>query len=150
MNQDYSDLLSIFNAFRVRYLLVGAYAVMHYTEPRFTRDIDLWIEPEEENSAKGFAALAEFGAPLRGVRREDFCDEDLVYQIGVAPNRIDIMMQVPGLRFRQAWERSVETHYGEEPIRVLCLDDIIRAKEAAGREEDRIDLRRLREAKASG
>lgn len=149
MNPDFSDLLKVFNDFRVRYLLVGAYAVIHYTEPRFTRDIDLWVEPEEENSAKVFAALAEFGAPLRGVRREDFCNEDLVYQIGVAPNRIDIMMQVPGLQFREAWERSVEIHYGDHPIRVLALDDLIRAKEAAGREQDRIDLRRLREAKGS-
>lgn len=84
---DFKELLHAFNKKKAEYLIVGGYAVMKYTEPRFTKDLDLWIRNSQENAAKVYEALAEFGAPLRkdGLVPEDFASEDMTYQIGVAP-----------------------------------------------------------------
>lgn len=112
MNQDYGDLFRIFNARRVRYLVVGAYAVIFHAEPRYTKDLDLWVEPTVENADRVWQALVEFGAPLEGVSLEDFSNPELIYQVGVEPNRIDIMMAVPGLEFTAAWSRRVTSSYG--------------------------------------
>ena len=88
-------------------------------------------------------SLAEFGAPLEQVSLTDFCDKDLIYQIGIAPNRIDIMMDVPGVRFDTAWKNRVRSRYGEQSIAIISRRDLIRAKKRAGREQDLLDLKRL-------
>ena len=147
MNRDYADLFRIFSVHRVRYLLVGAYAVIFYAEPRYTKDLDLWVEPTRENAERVWKALAEFGAPLEGVTLEDFSNPELIYQIGVEPNRIDIMMAVPGLDFEGAWKRRVTSSYGGEEIFVLDLEDLIQAKKTTNRESDRLDLKLLEQAK---
>jgi hypothetical protein len=128
----------------VRYLVAGGYAVMYYTEPRFTKDIDIWVEATPANAQKVWTALATFGAPLEQASLADFCNKDLIYQIGVAPNRIDIMMDIPGLDFEQAWEHKSESQYGDVPIFILGLDDLIKAKEHAGRDQDLLDLKNLK------
>ncbi len=143
-NPDYRDLLRCLNAATARYLIVGAYAVTFHTEPRYTRDIDVWVEPTVENAARVWKALADFGAPLDGLTQADFTKPDLVYQIGIEPNRIDILMGISGVAFASAWERRVESEYGGERITYLGLNDLIRAKEAAGRPQDLIDLELLR------
>ena len=150
MNRDYRDLFRIFNAHRVRYLVVGAYAVIYYAEPRYTKDLDIWVDPTQENAEKVWSAMAEFGAPLEGVTQEDFFNKDLIYQIGVAPNRVDIMMHIPGLEFSKAWERKATSTYGGESINILHIDDLIHAKKTTDREEDRMDVKRLEEARGAG
>jgi len=147
MNRDYADLFKLFNGHRVRYLVVGAYAVVFYAEPRYTKDLDLWVEPTRENADQVWKALAEFGAPLEGVTLEDFSNPELIYQIGVEPNRIDIMMAVPGLEFEGAWKRRVTSSYSGEEIFILNLEDLIQAKKTTGRESDRLDLKLLEQAK---
>lgn len=147
-NPDYRDLLRELNSAQARYLVVGAYAVIFHAEPRFTRDIDLWVEPTPENAERVWTALAQFGAPLSDLTKSDLCNPEMVYQIGVAPNRIDVLMGVGGLDFSDAWKNRVESTYGGEPIRFIGLDDLIRAKEAAGRPQDQLDLTLLREARA--
>ena len=147
MNQDYGDLFRIFNEHRVRYMVVGAYAVIYYAEPRYTKDLDLWVEPTPENADRVWKALAAFGAPLEGVSLEDFSNPELIYQVGVEPNRIDIMMAVPGLVFEAAWSRRVTSSYGGEVISILNLDDLILAKKTTNRESDKLDLRLLEHAK---
>lgn len=147
MNPDYADLFKLFNGHRVRYLVVGAYAVVFYAEPRYTKDLDLWVEPTRENADRVWKALTEFGAPLEGVTAEDFSNPELIYQIGVEPNRIDIMMAVPGLEFQGAWKRRVTSSYGGEEIGILNLEDLVLAKKTTDRESDRLDLRLLEEAK---
>ncbi|MCM8801365.1 MAG: hypothetical protein NC912_05100 [Candidatus Omnitrophica bacterium] len=89
---DYKELLRLLNRHKVRYLIVGAYAVIYYTEPRYTKDIDIWVEPDIKNAKKVYQVLKRFGAPLKGINVEDFTKRNLVYQIGVAPVRVDIMM----------------------------------------------------------
>jgi hypothetical protein len=91
MHSDFEELLSIFNAHEVKYLVVGGYAVMLYTEPRYTKDLDLWVEPGPENASRVFRALAAFGAPLMGLSPDDFAHEDFFYQIGVPPVRVDVL-----------------------------------------------------------
>jgi hypothetical protein len=147
MNQDYGDLFRIFNAHRVRYLVVGAYAVIFYAEPRYTKDIDLWVEPTCENADRVWQALAEFGAPLEGVSIEDFSNPELIYQVGVEPNRIDIMMAVPGLEFEAAWSRRVTSSYGGEVISILDFNDLVHANKTTNRESDKLDLTLLEQAK---
>lgn len=144
INSDFRDLLKTLNDCGVRYLIAGGYAVMYYTEPRFTKDIDIWVEPTPDNAKKVWQALAEFGAPLEQVSLADFCNKDLIYQIGVAPNRIDIMMDIPGVDFDKAWVNKTESHYGDVPIYILSLDDLIQAKKQAGREQDLLDLKNLK------
>jgi hypothetical protein len=147
MNQDYADLFKILNEHRVRYLVVGAYAVVFYAEPRYTKDLDLWVEPTRENADRVWKALAEFGSPLDGVCLEDFSNPELIYQIGVEPNRIDIMMAVPGLEFEGAWKRRVKSSYGGEEIFILHLNDLIQAKKTTNRDSDKLDLILLEQAK---
>lgn len=142
-NQDFADLFSELNGAEVRYLVVGAYAVVFHAEPRYTKDIDIWVEPTPENSVRVFNALASFGAPLDGVTADVFQDTAMIYQIGIEPNRIDILMGIEGLEFAAAWARAVSSRYEDHEIRILSVDDLIVAKRAAGRPQDLLDVERL-------
>jgi hypothetical protein len=116
---------------------------MVHTEPRYTKDLDLWIEPIESNARGLLAALARFGAPTKDVRAADFTVPEVFFQIGVEPVRIDIMTSVPGLDFDPAWDRSILVDFGGESAPVLCRQDVLRAKRAAGRVRDQNDVKRL-------
>lgn len=130
MNSDFSELLNLFNANNVKYLSVGGYAVMLYTEPRYTKDLDIWIEANEENAARAFRALAEFGAPLAGLAAADFSKEGFFYQLGRPPARIDIQMsQEAPLGGRTAW--------------FISRSDLIKNKRATGRHIDLHDVEQL-------
>ena len=142
-NPDFRDLFSTLNTCRVKYLVVGAHAVMHYAEPRYTKDLDIWIEPSPSNAARAWRALAEFGAPLDGLVIADLSNPTMVYQMGIAPNRIDVMMGLPGAGFSTAWKRRVRSSYGGVPIGILHRADLIRAKKAAGRPQDLLDIAAL-------
>ncbi len=140
---DYRDLLSALNKHRAKYLVTGAYAVTFYTEPRFTKDLDIWVKADPGNAKRLQEALLEFGAPLKNISKEDFCDKKIIYQIGVAPIRIDIMMGIPGLEFDRAWKNRKRTTYAGVPINILGIRDLIRSKRKAGREQDILDLKKL-------
>lgn len=144
MNSDFSDLFKILNAEKVRYLVVGAYAVTFHAEPRYTKDLDIWIEPELENAKKIWNALAKFGAPLHDLTLDDLTNQDLVYQVGIEPNRIDVLMGLTGVEFSKAWENRIESKYEEIPISILGLKDLIKTKKAVGRPQDLIDAEVLK------
>src|ERR1035437_7245474 len=97
INSDFKDLLRDLNAAGVRDMIVGGYAVMASTEPRYTKELDVWIEPVDPNAQRLFVALAQFGAPTKDIRPSDFIEPDTFFQIGIEPVRIDIMTSVPGL-----------------------------------------------------
>ena len=143
VSQDYEDLFKILNACKIKYLIVGAHAVTFYTEPRFTKDIDVWIPAELNPPGKIHAALKKFGAPLQDISAEDFMDQKMILQIGVAPVRVDILMSVPGVSIAQAWKNKKRGRYGKTKVFVLGLTDLIRAKRAAGRPQDKLDLKKL-------
>ena len=144
-NPDFKELFSIFNAEGVEYLVIGAHAVMFYAEPRFTKDIDIWVNPSVENAKKVWTALSKFGAPLSGIKVSDFTDPELIYQIGVEPNRIDIMMGTAGVNFESAFSRAESSTYAGIPIRIIGKTDLITTKKITGRKQDLLDVDRLEE-----
>lgn len=143
---DFKELLSILEKHKVRYLVVGGYAVMKYTEPRFTKDLDLWIATDEENSEAVFAALKEFGAPLRNLTPADFREEGYFYQMGSPPLRLDIMMSLPGVAFETAWANRERAQIEGLVIPFISKADLIKTKEASGRDQDRMDVKKLKKA----
>ncbi len=144
-NPDFKDLFNVFREEGVEFLVVGAHAVIFYAEPRFTRDLDVWVNPTADNADRVWKALKAFGAPLKDLGPESFTDGELIYQIGVAPNRIDILMSITGLTFQTAWANRVEGTYAGMPIHLPAKEDLIRAKRATGRPQDLLDAERLEE-----
>jgi hypothetical protein len=136
-------MFKILNTAGVRYLVVGGYAFGFHVEPRTTKDLDIWVDPSPENVRLLYRALAEFGAPLAEVTEENFRNPDLVYQIGVPPNRIDIIMGLENITFDAAWKNRYETTYAEEKVYVVSRDDLIKIKRAAGRPQDLEDVKGL-------
>lgn len=147
INKDFEDLLHHLNSAHAKYLVAGAYAVIFYTEPRYTKDLDIWIQPELENAKKVYEALRSFGAPLQDVSLQDFINPNMVYQIGIEPNRVDILMGIGRIDFEEAWKKRRIDYYGKEKIYLLPLDDLIRAKQEAGRPKDQLDLEVLLKVK---
>jgi hypothetical protein len=146
MSKDFQDILRAFNAHKVKYLVVGGYAFGVHLEPRTTKDIDLWISTDKENAKAVLQALAEFGAPIAGMTPDDFMD-GTIFQMGQSPERIDILQQVSGLDFDSAWEHRLEGFIDQDTSAlVISKDDLIRNKLASGREQDLLDVKRLRAA----
>lgn len=143
VNSDFSDLLRLFNANQVRYLVIGGYALIQYSEPRYTKDLDVWIGAETANARAVFAALHAFGAPLAGLTEDDFATEGYFYQMGVPPMRVDILMGLPGLDFDDAWARRMVVDFADLPVPFISRDDLIAAKRASGRPQDLLDAEAL-------
>jgi hypothetical protein len=124
-------------------LIVGGFAVMKYGEPRYTKGLDVWAHNSPENSARVVAALRKFGAPVERdhITAETFSNKQIVYQIGVAPIRIDILTEVTGVEFRQAWKNKVSSTIFGVPVNFISLDDLIANKQALGRTSDANDLK---------
>jgi hypothetical protein len=146
-NHDFRDILQCLNEAGAKYLIVGAYAVIYHSEPRYTKDLDIWAEPTPDNAKKVWNALVKFGAPLADLTLADLSNPDIVFQMGVEPNRIDIILDVEGLRFAEAWENRFVSQYEDQTVFVLSQDDTIRAKKAAGRDQDLLDAKNLERAK---
>lgn len=145
---DFKELLSLLEKYKVRYLVVGGYAVMKYTEPRFTKDLDLWISTDEENAKAVFAALREFGAPLKDLTHRDFAEEGYFYKMGNPPFRVDIMMSIPGMTFEDAWPRREKVALAGLTLPFISRADLIKAKVASGRPQDLLDVEKLKKAEA--
>ena len=151
MYQDYKDLLSAFGAHGVKYLVVGGFAVIFHAQPRFTRDMDLFIKADLANAQAVYAALAEFGAPLGGIHPEDFADRNTFFRFGRDPKGFDILPDIPGVDFDAAWERRIEgvidTKSGLKAY-FISAEDLIAAKRAAGRPQDLADVAAIQTAQA--
>ena len=152
LNNDYRDMLQSFVDEKVKFLLVGAYALASHGYPRATLDIDLWVMPSPANAKAVLRAVKRFGAPLHDVTSSDLQKEDIVFQIGVAPRRIDIITGASGLTFERAFAHAIETKIDGISVHVLSLDDLIRNKRASGRTKDLADaeaLESLRQSRAA-
>jgi predicted nucleotidyltransferase len=145
-NPHFRELLQSLSAHKAEFLIVGGYAVMKYTEPRYTKDLDIWIRNSPQNAAKVYAALAEFGAPLAadGLTTKDFSSSSMVYQIGRPPLRIDIITKITGVSFTHAWRRRKRERIAGVNVYFIGLEDLIRNKEASGRQSDAEHLKLLR------
>ena len=142
---DFRELLSLFNAEEVRYLIVGGFALAHYGRPRYTKDLDIWLDRSEENARRVFRALTKFGAPLENLSYRDFSEADVVFQVGVEPLRIDLLTDITGVEFKEAWPRREGSAYGVVPVQVIGKDDYIANKRASGRPSDLRDIEALLE-----
>jgi hypothetical protein len=143
MNSDFKDLLRALNEAKARYLVVGGYAVIKHTEPRYTKDLDIWVSPEVENSKRVYSALQHFGAPLEGVTASDFTDVGIVYHMGRAPARIDVLMSLRGLDFEDSWTNRIEAEFGDVATQFLSTRDLITNKRLVGRPQDMMDVESL-------
>lgn len=143
---EFKELLSIMVKHSARYLVVGGYDVMRYSEPRFTKDLDLWIANAEKNAGAVFRAMKEFGAPLEGLTAHDFTQEGYFYQMGMPPLRVDIMMSIPGVEFETAWKNRELLLLDGVTVPFISRADLIRNKEASGRPQDLLDAENLRKA----
>jgi hypothetical protein len=143
VNSDFSDLLRLFNANQVKYLVIGGYALIQYAEPRYTKDLDLWISADETNAQAVYRALREFGAPLADLTEADFAQEGYFYQMGVPPVRVDILMGIPGVIFAEAWPRRLEVDFEGLLVPFISRQDLIAAKRASGRPQDLLDVAQL-------
>jgi len=141
------ELIRTFNEHGVEYLLVGGYAFGVHAQPRATKDLDLFIRADARNSDAVFRSLCKYGAPLHGLTAKDFRDAKKRLQIGMPPNRIDILQQISGVTFDEAWKDHVNAMIeGDTPTYVISREDLIKNKQAAGREQDILDIKQIQKA----
>jgi hypothetical protein len=145
LNEDYKDMLQALAAEKASFLLVGAYALAAHGYPRATMDIDIWVMPSPGNADAVLRAIRRFGAPLHDLTKADLEKEGTVFQIGVAPRRIDIITAVSGLNFEQASSRATTVEIEGLAVRIPSIADLIRNKRASGRTKDIADAEALEE-----
>ena len=148
LNQDYKEMLEALKGHDVDFILVGAYALAAQGYPRSTLDIDIWVAPTEINSQNIYKALAEFGAPLNDINEATFKEKGVIFQIGVAPCRIDIITEISGeIEFEDAKKRSDQVEIEGISPNILSIEDLIKNKESTGRPKDIEDAANLRKHK---
>ena len=145
MNQDFQDLLRELSDAGARFLVVGAYALAAHGLPRATGDIDVWVEPTRANAAAVYDALRAFGVPLDDIREEDLAKPGMLFRMGLPPRRIDILTNIDGVEFSDAWENRTPTRFGEVEVFVIGPEDFVRNKRATGRPKDIVDADTLAE-----
>jgi ABC-type cobalamin transport system permease subunit len=143
MNPDFRDLLSIFNALGVEYLVVGAHALAVHGHVRATKDLDVWVRAVPANAKRVFAALRQFGAPLQGLAEKDLAQPGLIFQIGVPPVRIDVLTAIDGVEFDEAWPARLVAQVGDLQVAILSRAHLLQNKRASGRAQDLADIERL-------
>jgi hypothetical protein len=139
LNPDFRDMLSALRSAGIDFMLVGAYAMAAHGYPRATGDIDIWVRADTETAPKLYRTLAEFGAPMHDLTLEELAAPGIVFQIGVAPVRIDILTELSGLHFSTAWQNRIEIEMDDLRIPVISRDDLLLNKRATGRAKDIAD-----------
>jgi len=140
VERDYEELLKLFNKNKVKYCIIGAYAVAIHAKPRYTKDIDILVEPSIENAERIIKSLNEFGFKSLNLSRKDFSKKDRVVQLGYEPIRIDIMTSIPKTTFKQVWKNKIGSVYGKEKVFFIGLNELINNKKASHRKQDLVDL----------
>jgi hypothetical protein len=143
MNQDFIDLLRALSGADARYLIVGAYALAVHGRPRATGDLDVFVEATPDNARKVVRALTAFGAPLEKVQEQDFAQPGIVFQIGLPPRRIDVLTELTGVSFAEAWAERVRRPFGPIDANFIGRGPLIRNKRATGRPQDLADVASL-------
>lgn len=144
LNQDFKEFFQLLNANNVQYLIVGGYAVAFHGHPRYTKDIDVWIWINPENASRVVKTLADFGFESLGLKENDFLEPETIIQLGYAPNRLDLIMGVPGVEFRECYEKRIETEIDGVRLQFIDLENLKKAKKASGRLQDLADIENLK------
>ncbi len=147
LNEDYKDILRSLSRNKVKFLVVGAYALGMHGYPRATGDFDIWVEASKENSVRIFNALRDFGAPLKQIADSTFSKKGIVFQIGIPPRRIDIINHIDGVSFSKAYPRKKMVNLEGIRIPFISLKDLIKNKQSTGRMKDKVDVAYLKEKK---
>ena len=140
VEKDYEDLLKLFNKNKVKYCIIGAYAVAFYGRPRYTKDMDILIEPEVKNAEKIVNALNEFGFKNRGLQAKDFTKKSRIIQLGYEPIRVDIITSILRVNFEDIWKNKEKGVYGSQKVFFIALKDLIKIKKISNRKQDQADL----------
>jgi Nucleotidyltransferase of unknown function (DUF6036) len=143
LNQDFKEFIQLLNDNQVRYLIVGGYAVALHGYPRYTKDIDIWIELTQENATRIVKALDQFGFASLGLKENDFLVEDQVIQLGYAPSRIDIITTLSGVTFEECYDKRLLVEIDGVKVSFIDLDNLRKNKKATGRLQDLADLEKL-------
>jgi hypothetical protein len=149
VEKDYEEFLGLFNKHSVRYCIVGAYAVAFYAKPRYTKDIDILVEPSKENAQKILRALGEFGFGELSISVDDLTHEGNILQLGYEPLRIDLLNKLEAFQFHDIWQNKVTGDYGSGKVYFISLDDLIKNKKISARPTDKIDIELLEKARKS-
>ena len=149
VEKDFREFLKLLNAKRVKYLIVGGFAYSYHAEPRYTKDIDIWVDPNQENAARVVASISELWGMKPEIEPADFLRRDMMVQLGFAPVRIDIITSCSGLGFQSSWKRRVAAKYGDIDVFFISLQDLIKNKRAVGRGQDLVDVTYLEKVKKS-
>ena len=145
--QDFAELLKLFNKHGVHYCIVGAFAVAVYALPRYTKDLDIFVEPSMGNGERICRALRDFGFGSLSIEPKDFAQKDRFIQLGYEPLRVDLMTSIDGVTFDQVWRHKKVERFGSEKTYFIGLGELIKNKKASGRKQDRVDLETLRKVK---
>ena len=147
VNPDFRDLFAALNGAGAEYLLVGGYALAVYAAPRFTKDLDVWGNPAPANAPRVLAALKAFGAPLGELTEADLTTPGIVFQMGLPPNRIDVLTSIDGVAFAEAWPARLVTEYGGQSLPVIGRAHLVANKRASGRPQDLVDADAIERAR---
>jgi predicted nucleotidyltransferase len=147
VEKDYEEFLKLLNRHKVKYCIIGAYAVAFYAKPRYTKDMDIFVEPTVDNAKKILKVLTEFGFGELSVTLGDLTQEGNIFQLGYEPVRIDILTKIEGFQFQDVWQNRVIGDYGSERVNFISLDDLIENKKISGRESDKIDIELLEKSR---
>jgi len=142
-NRDFEEFFELLNKNKVEYLVVGGYAFAIHAEPRFTKDMDIFIRSTAENASRIIQTLKDFGFGNLDVTKDDFLEDNQVIQLGYAPNRIDLLTSISGVEFDDAWKNKVTGTYGKTAVHFIGKEDLRKNKKATGRKSDLNDLDKL-------
>lgn len=145
MYPDFKELLLAFNAHDVEYLVVGAHALAAHGHVRATKDLDIWVRPDQSNAQRVIQALLDFGAPLSDLTADDLTNKETVFQIGLPPLRIDVITAIDGVEFAEAWPDRLEMSFAGVPAFVISRHHLIKNKKTAARLQDLADVQTLEE-----
>lgn len=143
LNQNFKEFIQLLNDNQVRYLVIGGYAVAFHGHPRYTRDIDIWLDRTPENAERVLKALKQFGFSSLGLQREDFLDPQQVIQLGYPPQRIDLLTSLEQMNFQECYESRIQVTLNEIPVNFIDLPHLRQSKQIAGRHQDLADLEHL-------
>jgi hypothetical protein len=145
LNQDFKEFIQLLNDNQVKYLVIGGYAVAVHGHPRYTKDIDIWIEISEENAQNLVTALTQFGFESLGLTSDDFQTPNQIIQLGYPPNRIDLITNPDGIDFQTCYDSKIEVILNDVPVKFINLDNLKKNKLASGRLQDLADLEKLQD-----
>lgn len=142
-NQDFKEFIQLLNDNQVRYLVVGGYAVALHGYPRYTKDIDIWVEMADENADRIVQALQQFGFGSLGIKKADFLEKDTIIQLGYPPRRIDLITSLPGVDFENCFRAKIVVDMDGLMVHFMDLENLKKNKRASGRAQDLADVENL-------